>query len=85
MECIVLGFPIGWMYEWCGVTNWVEVKVVDQFNAAVKIVYVPLKFLPVEFCGAWDEGKAPLQKCNLGYGGGEQCGQIEYVGWGVPP
>ena len=35
-------------------------EIVDYFDASVVFVKVPLKFLPVVFCGSWDEGKASV-------------------------
>lgn len=35
-------------------------EVVNYFNASVIFVKIPLKFLPVMFCGAWDERKSSV-------------------------
>lgn len=65
MESRIKWFPLGWINEGCNVFIWLKVKMVNDFESSVKVVQVPLKFLPVEACGAWDEGTSPLQKMAL--------------------
>lgn len=52
------------MNNGCNVVIWLMVKMLNDFES-VKVVQAPLKLLPVEACGAWDEGTSPLQKMAL--------------------
>lgn len=50
----------------------VGVKIISELNSFVEKVEVPLKFLPVQVGGSWNEREPPLQELALGCGGCEQ-------------